>query len=86
MTTREPGASEVLMPARTVRPRPTAARASRPAAIITSGFEVFVHEVIAAISTSPWPRSAGSASSRFSAGAPPPASGTRTSICSVVSP
>ena len=31
--------------------------ASNPAASITLGFEVFVQEVIAAISTSPWPKS-----------------------------
>jgi hypothetical protein len=32
-------------------------RASSPAPIITLGFEVLVHDVIAAITTSPWPRS-----------------------------
>ena len=35
----------------------TALRASRPAAISTLGFEVLVQEVIAAITTSPWPTS-----------------------------
>ena len=35
----------------------TALRASRPAAISTLGLEVLVQEVMAAITTSPWPRS-----------------------------
>ncbi len=39
----------------TTSPASTAFFASRPAAIITLGFEVFVHDVIAAISTSPLP-------------------------------
>ena len=52
---REPGASEVLMCGCTFRPASTAFFASRPAASITLGFEVLVHEVIAAISTSPLP-------------------------------
>ena len=39
----------------TVRPFSTAFFASSPAASITPGFDVFVHEVIAAISTSPLP-------------------------------
>ena len=38
----------------TVRPRSTALRASRAAPSITDGFEVLVHEVIAAITTAPW--------------------------------
>jgi hypothetical protein len=38
---------------RRARPRSTAFCASRPAAIITEGFDVFVHEVIAAITTEP---------------------------------
>ena len=41
----------------TLRPRVRALRATRPAAIMTDGFDVFVHDVIAAIVTSPWPRS-----------------------------
>jgi len=53
VTTREPGASEVLTWGGIVRPRSTAFRARRPAAIITDGFEVFVHEVMAAITTEP---------------------------------
>ena len=54
MTTREPGASEVLTHGLLVSPRATAARASSPAATITEGFEVFVQLVIAAITTAPW--------------------------------
>ena len=47
MTTREPGASEVLTAGgATVRPCSTAFFASRPAASSTAGFHVFVHEVI----------------------------------------
>src|SRR5918995_6197560 len=54
MTTLEPGASDVLTHGLTSRPRSTAALASRPAPIITDGFEVFVQLVIAAITTWPW--------------------------------
>ena len=54
MTTFEPGASDVFTHGLTVRPRSTALRASRPAPIITDGLEVFVHDVIAAITTWPW--------------------------------
>ena len=57
MTTREPGASDALTRGSTVRPRSTAFFASRPAASITLGFEVLVQDVIAAMSTSPWPTS-----------------------------
>ena len=39
----------------TVRPASTAFLASRPAPIITLGFDVLVHDVMAAISTSPLP-------------------------------
>src|SRR5215218_11276839 len=56
MTTLEPGASDVLTHGLTSRPRCTALRASRPAPIITSGFEVLVQLVIAAMTTSPWSR------------------------------
>ena len=52
-----PGASEVFTQGLTASPLATALRATRPAAIITLGFEVLVQEVIAAITTSPWPRS-----------------------------
>ena len=41
----------------TVRPFSTAFFASSPAASSTPGFDVFVHDVIAAISTSPLPMS-----------------------------
>ena len=56
-TTWLPGASDVFTHGLTVSPLATALRASRPAAIITLGFEVLVQEVMAAITTSPWPRS-----------------------------
>ena len=54
MTTFEPGASDVLTHGLDCSPRATALRASRPAPIITDGFDVFVHDVIAAITTCPW--------------------------------
>src|SRR6185436_6215065 len=54
MTTCEPGASDVLTHGGTDRPRCTALWASRPAASITVGFDVFVQLVIAAITTCPW--------------------------------
>ena len=50
---RDPGASEVLIFGSTVRPASTAF-ASRPAASSTLGFDVFVHDVIAAIRMSPF--------------------------------
>ena len=53
VTTLEPGAREVLTQGLLVSPRAAALRATRPAAIMTSGFEVFVQEVIAAMTTSP---------------------------------
>src|SRR3954469_15515280 len=56
MTTLEPGASDVLTHGLTSRPRCTALRARRPAPIITSGFEVLVQLVMAAMTTSPWSR------------------------------
>ena len=54
MTTFEPGASVVFTHGLRCSPRSTAAFATSAAAIITDGFEVFVHEVIAAIATAPW--------------------------------
>src|SRR5699024_6432797 len=51
VTTFEPGAIEVFTHGFELSPRLRALRASRPAAIITEGFEVFVHEVIDAIAT-----------------------------------
>ena len=53
MTTFEPGASDDFTHGLRVRPRSTAFFASRPAAIITDGFDVFVHDVIAAMTTEP---------------------------------
>ena len=60
---REPGASEVFTHGARRRPSSTARLARRPAATITCGFDVFVHEVIAAITTVPWPSSTSSPSS-----------------------
>ena len=57
VTTRDPGASEVFTEGFTVRPFSTAFFASSPAAISTLGFDVLVHEVMAAIITSPDPMS-----------------------------
>jgi hypothetical protein len=57
VTTCEPGAREVFTQGFTVRPFSWAFLATRPAAISTPGLEVLVQEVIAAITTSPWPRS-----------------------------
>src|SRR5271156_5565658 len=54
-TTWLPGASEVLTHGFTPMPLAAALRASSPAAISTLGFDVLVQEVIAAITTSPWP-------------------------------
>ena len=54
MTTLEPGARLVFTHGLRVRPRSTAFLASSPAPIITAGFDVFVHEVMAAITTAPW--------------------------------
>ena len=54
MTTREPGARLVLTHGGVRSPRSTAFFASSPAATITSGFEVFVQLVIAAITTEPF--------------------------------
>ena len=55
MTTFEPGASDVFTQGlRRQAALARALRASRPAASITDGFEVFVQLVIAAITTWPW--------------------------------
>src|SRR5262245_40523491 len=54
VTTCEPGARLVLTHGLTLRPRAAAFWASRPAAIITDGFDVLVQLVIAAMTTSPW--------------------------------
>ena len=57
MTTFEPGASEVFTHGFALRPFAAALRAKRPAPISTLGFEVLVQDVIAAMTTSPWPMS-----------------------------
>ena len=54
MTTFDPGASVVFTQGFEVRPRSTAFFASSAAPIMTCGFEVLVHEVIAAMTTWPW--------------------------------
>src|SRR5271166_4552531 len=54
MTTLEPGASEVFTQGLRLRPFSTAFLASSAAPTITEGLEVFVQEVIAAITTEPW--------------------------------
>ena len=53
MTTFEPGARLVFTHGLRVSPRSTAFFATRPAPIITLGFDVFVQLVIAAITTAP---------------------------------
>ena len=54
MTTLEPGARVVLTHGLLLRPFSTAFLASSAAPIITNGLEVFVQEVIAAMTTWPW--------------------------------
>src|SRR4030043_969509 len=54
VTTLDPGARLVLTYALIFRPRSYAFLATNPAAIITDGLDVLVHEVIAAITTAPW--------------------------------
>src|SRR5687768_11320196 len=53
VTTIDPGARLVLTQGLLVRPRCTALRASRPAPIMTLGFDVLVQLVIAATTTAP---------------------------------
>src|SRR5262249_28722506 len=60
-TTFEPGASDVLTQGFVERPFSTAFFATRPAAMSTDGFDVFVQLVMAAITTDPLLTSAGSA-------------------------
>src|SRR6478735_6167500 len=64
MTTLEPGASVVLTHGLRCRPFSTAFLASSAAPIITDGFDVFVHDVMAAIATAPCPISNSDPSSR----------------------
>ena len=52
-TTPDPGERLVLIYGYTERPFSTAFLAKRPAASMTSGFEVLVQDVIAAITTDP---------------------------------
>ena len=54
MTTLEPGASVVFTHGLRSSPASTAFLASSAAPTITDGLEVFVHEVMAAITTEPW--------------------------------
>src|SRR4051812_1755825 len=54
MTTLEPGASVVLTHGLRSRPASTAFLASSAAPTITDGFDVFVHDVMAAMTTAPW--------------------------------
>src|SRR3954447_23664303 len=68
MTTFEPGASDVFTHGLRVSPRSTALRASRPAPTMTNGFDVLVHEVIAATTTAPWSTSNSSPSTLTRAG------------------
>ena len=53
VTTLEPGDNVVFTYDFTFNPNSTAFLASKPAAIIESGLDVLVHEVIAAITTEP---------------------------------
>ena len=69
MATFEPGASDVFTHGFDVSPFATAFCASRPAASITLGFDVFVQDVIAAITT--WPCCRLKRSSLYSQGTPP---------------
>ena len=54
MTTLDPGASVVFTQGLRLRPRSTAFLASRAAPTMTDGLDVFVQEVMAAITTAPW--------------------------------
>ena len=54
VTTLDPGASDVFTHGWLISPRSTALRASRPAPSMTDGLEVFVHDVMAAMTTWPW--------------------------------
>ncbi len=81
MTTFDPGARLVFTQGRVRSPRSTALRASNPAAIITDGFEVFVHEVIAAMTTAPSERSV---SGRAATAVPPPPSPSSRSSATAV--
>src|SRR5208283_264845 len=64
MTTLEPGASVVLTQGLLARFRSTAFLASSAAPTMTEGLDVFVQEVIAAITTLPWSTAVSVPSSR----------------------
>src|ERR1700731_1721548 len=64
MTTLEPGASVVFTQGLRDRPLSTAFLATSAAPTMTEGLEVFVHEVMAAITTDPWSTSVVVPSSR----------------------
>src|SRR3712207_2647505 len=66
MTTLEPGARVVLTHGLRFRPRSTAFLASSAAPTMTWGLDVFVHEVMAAMTTAPWSISHAVPSSRVS--------------------
>src|SRR3954451_12853329 len=57
MTTFDPGASDVFTHGLRSSPASTAFFASSAAPTITQGFDVFVQDVIAAMTTAPWSRS-----------------------------
>src|SRR5436305_2082774 len=54
MTTLDPGASVVFTQGLAASPRSTALRASNAAPSMTCGFDVFVQDVMDAITTLPW--------------------------------
>jgi len=54
VTTPDPGDNEVLIYGKTFNPFSTAFLANYPAAKITPGLLVLVHDVIAAITIDPW--------------------------------
>ncbi len=66
VTTFDPGASEVLTQGLVSSPASHAFLATSPAPSMTDGFEVFVHDVIAAITTWPWSSSVSVPSSSVS--------------------
>src|SRR4051812_36344493 len=96
VTTLDPGASDAFTQGLVDSPRSTAFFATRPAATITDGFEVFVQLVIAAMTTHPWvrwplwsPRNAAEGavgSSTPTAVPPPPSLSRRISLLTSVPP
>src|SRR3954454_20613282 len=81
VTTFDPGAGLDFPHGFRRSPRSTAFFAIRPAPIITCGFDVFVHDVIAAITTDPWSSSNCSPSSSAVTG--PGRSATATALTSI---